>query len=75
VTPEDRASLAEFFQRISERQEQAASEYGDTAKTRPASELFDEVAEELLDVCGWSFWLWRRVQTCAERLREVELRE
>ena len=44
------------------RLERGAAEYGDSALTRPASELTGEIAEELEDLAAWSYLLWRRVQ-------------
>lgn len=37
-------------------------DYGDRSFHRHPIELLDEVQEELLDVNGWSFILWKRLQ-------------
>ena len=47
---------------VQKRLERGAVEYGDSALTRPASELVGEIAEELEDLAAWSFLLWLRVQ-------------
>jgi hypothetical protein len=46
--------------------------YGDISFTRPPNELLKEVAEELLDVTGWAFILWTRIQELESRLKEPE---
>lgn len=47
-----------------------AQQYGDNSFTRPPSELLKEIAEELMDVTGWAFILWCRVQEMQEKLKE-----
>ena len=74
MTPSDRADLVEFFALISQRLEAGAEEYGDSAKHRPTRELCDESEEEALDICGWSFWMWRRIRKLRVQLEEVETR-
>lgn len=61
TTPEP-ADLDRFLAGVRDRLDRGAAEYHHRpAATRPAPELVDEIAEELLDVCAWSFWLWLRV--------------
>ena len=52
----------DFGSAVRKRLERGAAEYGDSALTRPMSELTGEIAEELEDVAAWSFLLWLRVQ-------------
>ncbi len=47
---------------VRKRLERGSVEYGDSALTRPVSELRGEIAEELEDLAAWSFLLWLRVQ-------------
>lgn len=46
--------------------------YGDASFTRPPNELLKEIAEELMDVTGWSFILWTRIQELQDKLKEPE---
>ena len=46
--------------------------YGDQSFKRPPSELLSEIAEELMDVTGWAFILWCRIQTIQQELMEKE---
>ena len=59
--PSWRPDFEAFMAEVRARCEAGAEAYGDRSFTRPPSELLAEVAEELADVCGWSFVLWRRV--------------
>jgi hypothetical protein len=47
-----------------------ADSYGDTSFLRPPSELLSEIAEELMDVTGWAFILWTRIQEMQQMLDE-----
>ena len=47
--------------------------YGDTSFTRPPNELVKEIAEELLDVSGWAFILWCRIQELELKTKEPEI--
>lgn len=58
--------LGRFVTRLRARLESGAREYGDASFERPATELVDEVMEEIEDICGWSLLLWARL----DRLRE-----
>lgn len=51
-----------FTDVLFKRLEAGEREYGDVSFQRPMGELVDEVCEELLDVCGWSFVMWCRLQ-------------
>jgi len=61
-------SFAAFAALVEKRLEAGAREYGDTSFARPPAELVGEVAEELLDVCAWSYILWCRVRVLEARL-------
>jgi len=49
-----------------------AQQYGDGSFLRPPSELLEEISEELMDVVGWSFILWCRVQAMQEKIKEQQ---
>lgn len=64
--------LAEFVAAIEARLEIGEREYADRpASSRPLDELLDEINQELVDVAGWSFLLWRRIEALRERLGAV----
>jgi len=52
----------EFMEAIKKRLKAGKREYGDCSFTCPASEIAEEIEEELLDVAGWAFFLWLRIR-------------
>lgn len=50
-----------FLDRLRERLEAGALEYGNRSFLRQPAELVDEVVQELLDVVGWVYILWAKV--------------
>ena len=44
----------------------ARLDYGDRSFPSYPAALLDEVAEELLDVCGWCYVLWSRLRAIRE---------
>ena len=67
MTPLD-ASFDRFAARLRERLAAGAACYGDASFTRPATDLVDEIQQELEDVCGWSLILWIRLERLRDRL-------
>lgn len=61
-----REELPEYFRQIEKRLKQGAQEYGDDSFYCQEAQLMDEISEELLDVAGWAFILWHRI----ERIRK-----
>ena len=62
----DDAALAAFVDAVRARLAKGAVAYADRpAASRPLAELVDELQQETLDLAGWGFLLWRRL----ERLR------
>lgn len=51
-----------------------AKEYGDRSFSRQPLELMDEIQEELLDICGWSFVLFTRLQKVRDALQEGDVK-
>lgn len=53
--------FAEFTARLRERLEAGRQTYGDISFQRPREELIEEICQELLDVAGWAFILYCRI--------------
>jgi len=51
-----------FIEAVSERLEKGREAYGDTSFSRPTTELIEELQQECLDLAGWGFVLWCRLQ-------------
>lgn len=52
----------EFAETIRKRLELGRQAYGDRSFSREPAELVGEVQAELLDVCGWAYVLWVRLE-------------
>lgn len=51
-----------FFTGLRTRLHQGARDYGDTSFERPTDELVGEIEQELLDVAGWAFVAWEKLE-------------
>lgn len=51
-----------FVERVRARLEAGREPYGDRSFERPMSELVGEIEQELLDVCGWAFIAFERME-------------
>ncbi len=51
-----------------------ARTYGDSSFARPSPELIDEMAAEALDISGWGFILWTRLQQLRREVAREEKR-
>ncbi len=56
----------DFTNEVEKRLKKGEVEYGDESFNRSAFDLVSEIQEELADVCGWSFILWRKLQRMKE---------
>ena len=61
-TPEWRKHWPGFESVIKKRLDKGAIEYGHTSLTRPVDEIVGEIEEELLDVIGWAFMAWIKME-------------
>ncbi len=75
-TPTDRAPAMsgrdEFFGAVNARLEQGAREYHDASFDRPLPELLEELEREALDLAGWGYIVWERIQRMRAAARAVE---
>jgi hypothetical protein len=73
LTNDPIAAWPTFAAAVAARLEQGRHVYGDASFHREPAPLAGEVAEELLDVCAWSFILWYgRAHADAERRAALE---
>lgn len=68
----DAKNLARFILQLERRLEKGSREYRDQSFNRSPEELLDEISEELLDVCGWSYVLWTRLQNLRNKISLVD---
>jgi hypothetical protein len=62
------ADWAAFAAEVEARLAAGAQAYADQSLAAAPADLAAEVEEELLDVAGWSFILWRRLRSLRTRL-------
>lgn len=53
---------AAFEHTLRDRLDQGVRTYGDVSFKRGWSDLLEELAEEAIDLAGWGFILWCRIQ-------------
>ena len=51
-----------FTDQIKNRLKQGAREYGDASFSKDPLTLLNEIQQEVLDICGWSFILSERIE-------------
>lgn len=66
--------LETFVSQLRERLRVGAETYGNRSFERPIAELIDEVCAEALDISGWSFLAWVRLQRLRRAVERVEQR-
>lgn len=57
-----------FAASVASRLAQGAKEYGDASFARDPGDLVGELQQELLDVMGWGYILWTRLEALRVRL-------
>jgi hypothetical protein len=68
----DKEQLAIFLALVTKRLHKGDKVYGDVSFERDPTELLGEIEEELLDVVGWAFPLWVRLQKLKVDLKWLE---
>jgi hypothetical protein len=66
-----RKLLEEFFARIRGRMEKGNDSYQDRSFSADLIKLANEVQEEVLDIAGWGFILWRRIENTKDQLTRI----
>jgi hypothetical protein len=64
-TPKSDAAIkrwGEFAFQVQKRLENGKNTYGDTSFDKPLAELLDEIQQECLDLAGWGFVLYCRIE-------------
>lgn len=64
--------LSDFFHQVEGRMAKGEREYGDTSFSVSPGRLAIEIREELEDVAGWSYIMWRRLVEMQNRTRDLD---
>lgn len=59
---EDKTNYKEYFDELEKRLRAGAEEYGDTSFEKQNSRLIEEIQQEVLDIAGWSYILWKKLE-------------
>ena len=59
--------LIKFWNQLWLKLERGAKEYGDASFDRPRDELWGEIQEECIDIAGWAYVLWLKVEALKRR--------
>jgi hypothetical protein len=62
----------EYFRLIIKRLRTGADQYGDGSFSADPAKLCEELEQEVLDIAGWSFPIWCRIQDLKLRLKSIE---
>lgn len=65
------AKFKDFTSAVAARLDAGRKNYGDVSFTMTPERLVGEIREELLDVAGWGFVLWTRLNEIEERLSRL----
>jgi len=69
---DNRAKLNTFLEKVSARYLKGETEYGDRSFDLSPPELVEEIQEEVLDICAWSFFLFERLERVDKALAKLE---
>jgi hypothetical protein len=58
-----------YFQVLEKRIEAGAIEYGDKSFDKSVSSLIGEIQEEILDIAGWGYILWEKLERLKKTLQ------
>ena len=61
----------DFMARIQQRIETAEQTYGDRSLHDTTIHLLSELEEEVLDIAGWGFFLWKRMQVMRDKFKRI----
>ena len=74
AAPDALAAWPAFAESVRRRLEAGRAAYGDRSFARPPAELVAELQQEALDLAGWGFVLWQRLEAMRAALAAVPVR-
>ena len=66
-------SFDAFVAQVRSKCERGAQEYGDKSFDKEPHALVSELQQELLDICGWGWILWRRLERMRDALEPPQM--
>lgn len=65
--------LPAFMDRVHRKMIRGQAEFEDRSFSYDPIRLLNEIQDELVDVCGWSYTLWRRLEDMKDEIGRVRL--
>lgn len=65
--------FAEFVLRLHDKCERGAKTYGEASFDKPLPRTLDELLDELLDLSGWSWVMFVRIEALKEALATMQV--
>ena len=59
-----------YFNKLQQRLEVGAKEYGNDSFKKSQVKLMEEIQEEILDIAGWSYVLWQKLENLKKKVIE-----
>jgi hypothetical protein len=67
-----KTDFPEFAKQVKKRLQAGAEAYGDISFSRSPEELVDEITQEVLDIAGWGWILYHRLQIVKKGLQDAK---
>lgn len=64
--------FAIYWRKVTKRLKRGQEDYGDASFVASPVELLEEIQQELEDISGWGYILWRRLERAKARLQQQE---
>ncbi len=61
----------DFVKALWEKMDKGRQEHTDASFDKPATDLVDEITEEILDICGWSVLLYTRLKRLKKAVKRI----
>lgn len=62
---------SEYLIKLEERLIAGAKAYGNKSFDKDSHKLIGEIQEEILDIAGWSYILWQRLETLKQQTKVI----
>lgn len=62
----------EYFQQLYDKLKKGQQEYGNISFSRPGLSLIVEIQEECIDIAGWGYILWKKLENLKEKAKQIE---
>lgn len=72
ISDEAISTFDAFTAQVRSRLDRGRQDYGDSSFDRPLGDVLRELSEEALDIAGWGFIVWARIERLKRTLDRIE---